>query len=297
MTWNDIVVDCSAVELWPEVRCSDVKPRSGVDWGVVVCSREKQKQKKEEKMDELWTLYRVRLDSLNELCASVPADPQIIKIWLESRQPRVKAPGARSMDEINEEVLATLGDEEREPSILVFQHNPTNGNNLVVREDTIRAHLKDCAHVLSGYTGKIKGVKSLYVNVKNCVYLNEKELFIPILRPDGSLITKADGQIEKPIHAIDGRTGRPINALKCFEFVAPWRIDFTIKVLMNAVSRKDLETVLMYGGTHGYAGERSAGKGKYTFTIQPEVKDAREETRSEAAKESGANLRGQRASV
>src|SRR5262245_12043692 len=38
----------------------------------------------------LWTLYRVRLSFLTNLCASVPADPEVIQKWLEARKARVR---------------------------------------------------------------------------------------------------------------------------------------------------------------------------------------------------------------
>ena len=59
-------------------------------------------------MKSLWTIYSVTFNFLNKLCASVPANPDLTKVWLESRQPRVKPPGGRSITEINEEVVSTL---------------------------------------------------------------------------------------------------------------------------------------------------------------------------------------------
>lgn len=218
-------------------------------------------------ISKLWKYYRVRLHFITNLCASVPANKDLIDTWLKNRQPRVRSPGGKSIDEINEEVLATLAEQTEEQfNMLVFQRNPANGRDLVVRAATLRAHMKDCARVISSHMGKIEGEKSFAVKVKNCVYHDEKEYWIPILRPDLSQITEPDGQHEKPIHVTDAR-GRPMNALKCFEFIYPARIDFTIKVMFDAIKQQDLETLFMYGGTHGYGGERSDGEGRYTFTI------------------------------
>jgi hypothetical protein len=217
---------------------------------------------------EIWTKYRVSLNFITKLCASVPADSNLIQKWLETRQPKVKAPGGRSIDEINEEVLASLPEGEEAVSGLVFQRANWNGAGLVVRAATIRAHMKDCSRIISShYVGKIEGERSFAVKVKNCVYHDETEYWLPILRPDGSKIMEADGTKEKAIHVTDAR-GRPMNALKLFEYVEPSRVDFTIKVLGGAVPLKDLETLFIYGGTHGYAGERSDGEGRYTFKIE-----------------------------
>ncbi|SRR6266545_804199 len=230
-------------------------------------------------IETLWTLYRVRFDFVTKLCASVPADQNLIANWLEARKPKVRAPGARSIDEINEEVLASLPEEEPVVNGLVFQRDNRNGGGLVVRAATVRAHMKDCSRVISSFQGKVEGDKSFATKVKNCVYHDESEYWIPILRPNGAKILAADGTKEKAIHVLDMR-GRPMNALKLFEYVEPARIDFTIKIL-NAPKRnpsgdtyapivplKDLETLFLYGGTHGYAGERSDGEGRYTFTIE-----------------------------
>ena len=233
----------------------------------------------EEKLAEekpLWTQYRVTLEFITKLCASVPADKNLIKTWLEARQPQVRPPGARSIDEINEEVLASLGQQpEEEVSGLIFQRNPSNGGNLVLRAATIRAHIKDCSRVISSfYVGKIEKERSFAVKVRDCVYHDPTEYWLPIKRLDGTLVYAADGTMERPVHAIDA-SGRPINALKLFEYLEPARIDFTLRILGGIVRIKDLETLFMYGGTHGYGGERSNGEGRYTFTIS-EIEEGKE---------------------
>jgi hypothetical protein len=213
----------------------------------------------------IWTSYRITWLFLTKLCASVPADPEITKKWLEARQPRVRPAGGRSITEVQEEVFASLADEEQsQQSLLIFQR--VDGQ-LMQRAATVRAHLKDCARVLSAqYIGKIKGERSFATKVINGVYLDELEYWLPILRPEGDAIMKADGQLDKAVH-VRGPRGEPLNAIKCFEFVQPARLDFTLKVLGDSVKRADLETLMQYGGVHGYAGERGDGEGKYTFTI------------------------------
>jgi hypothetical protein len=236
---------------------------------------------------ELWQFYRVRLDFITQLCASVPGDPELVQKWIDSRKPRVRPPGGKTIDEINEEVFATLPQEEEPVSVLVFQRDPTNGRNLVIRASTLKSHMKDCASIISThYVGKIEGERSFAVKVKNCVYHDETQYWIPVLRPDGSKIFEPDGQRDKPIHTRDAR-GRPINALKTFEFIYPARIDFRLKVLGGAVKQRDLETLFSYGGTHGYAGERSDGEGRYTFSIKQEAaSDAKERNGNGESKDS-----------
>lgn len=218
----------------------------------------------------LFTEYKVTLLFLTKLCASVPANPEIVKKWIENRQPTVRPAGGKSIDEIQEEVLATLAQGEDEPqySMLVFQRI---SGGLAMRAATIRAHIKDCARVLSAqYIGKIQGERSFATRVINGVYTDERQYWLPILRPEGDQVADADGAFDKAVHA-RGVRGEPINCLKRFEYVEPARIDFTLKVLGKSASRHDLETLLTYGGVHGYAGERGDGEGKYTFVLE-EVK-------------------------
>lgn len=217
----------------------------------------------------MWSVYRVRWEGLTQLCGSVPADPEIVKAWLDARKPTVRAPGSRSIDEVNEEVLATIerGDvfDEKECNILVFQRN--NGI-LCQRAATIKAHLKDCSRRLSTLVGRVEKEKAFSTKVINYVYPDERQYWVPILRPDGTPVTKHDGERDKAIHPRPG-----VSALKRFEWVDPWVIEFDLKVVevvegKPAVSEDDLHKLMIYGGTHGYAGERGDGEGRYTYRIE-----------------------------
>jgi hypothetical protein len=220
----------------------------------------------------LWTNYRVRMLFITRLCASVPADPEIVKKWLEARQPRVKPAGAKSIEETAEEVIASLergeGEADQDYSMLVFQRN--NGA-LVQRYGTVRAHYKDCARVLSAqYVDRIQGERAFSTRVTNGVYLDPRSYWLPITREDGSPVTAADGAFDKAVHAYVPGKGQ-ISALKRFEFIDPPSvIEFTLKVLGGdrTISESDLLTLFEYGGVHGYGGERGDGEGRYLFTLE-----------------------------
>lgn len=239
-------------------------------------------------MDEkiFWTDFTVRFNFITKLCASTPANKELIKKWIEARQPKMRPPGGKTIDEIQAEVFASLKKQseeepeaEEEQSLLIFQRDNLNGGNLVMRGDTVRAHFKDCSRVISTYhVGKIEGEKSFASKIKNCCYLETDEYWLPVCRPGGEHIAEPDGILEKPVHATDPRTGRPINALKAFEFINPPAfIQFTIKVV-NAPNKhggwdpvipiEDLQTLFRFGGIKGYGGERSAGEGKYSSVVR-----------------------------
>lgn len=233
-----------------------------------------------------WTYYRVHFDFLTRLCGSVPGNPNLVEPWQKSRMPTHKPPGGKSIEEVNEEIYNTLaeGAEEAERSELILQRNPnpgltygyyfkpTNGDgaerkgNLVVRTATLRAHMKDCAGQISRAEGKIEGERSFNVKVRNYCYHEERDYWTPILRPDGEVIYEADSKYDKPVH-VNGPRG-PQNGLKTIEFVYPASLSFVVKIYNEMVPMRDLEKLFMYGGTHGYGGERSDGEGRYEFSIE-----------------------------
>ena len=220
--------------------------------------------------NEMWTEYKVRMMFLTKLCASTPADPELVKIWTATRQPKVRPPGGKSIDEINAEVIASIaeqaeGEEETQYSMLVFQRE--NGG-LVMRAATIKAHIKDCARVLSAqWVGKIQGERAFSTRVINGVYPDEMQYWLPILRSNGELVKTHDGEKDKPIH-VRGPRGQTINALKRYQWIEGARLDVTLKVLGKSVTQDDIEHVFRYGGVHGYGGERGDGEGKYQAEIE-----------------------------
>lgn len=218
----------------------------------------------------LWTRYRVVWEFMTRICGSTPANPEVIKKWLEARQPRVKLAGALSIEEINEEVVASIergeGEPSQEYSMLVFQRDR---GRIVMRASTIKAHIKDCARVLSAqFIGRIEGERAFSTRVVNGVYLSPTSYWIGIERAEGMPITVADGAEDKAIH-VRGARGEPLNALKRFEYIEPpSHMTFELLVLGRSVSETDLKHVFTYGGVHGYAGERGAGEGRYAFRLE-----------------------------
>lgn len=230
-----------------------------------------EKKAEEKKQKPFWQRYQVRMDFLTSLCASIPANPELVQAWLDARKPAVRPPQGRSIDEIQEEVLSTLVAEEPETpkSLLIFQR--VNGH-LAVRAGTLRAHIKDCARQISVYyVGKIAGEKAFSSRVINTVYPDETQYWIPILDAEGKPFPNPPsdreewpvwyGRRDKPVHTWQG------NALKTIEFIEGAHLEFTLKILGGQVSEKDLNTIFEYGGVHGYAGERGDGEGRYHHTL------------------------------
>ena len=220
----------------------------------------------------MWTRYDVEWKFVTRLCGSLPADPELQRKWLESRKPKVRPPDSRSIDEIAAEVAASTADvteDDEKGGLYVFQRFE---GGLVMRMATVRAHIKDCARVLSSlYVGKIEKEKSFAVKVINSVYYPKEVYWVPVLSQDnGEQVKAPSGQTDKPIHP-QGRQGQ-ISAIKTYQYVEGAMMRFQLDILTQpsgrqVISEDDLRTIMDYGGTHGYGGERSDGEGRYEYTL------------------------------
>jgi len=214
----------------------------------------------------LWTRLQVTWEFPGRLCGSVPKDKELIKNWLEARKPDAVPPNARTIEEVQAEVAGTLANEESDESIeqrtwLTFQRVD---DALVMRGATIRSHFKDCARIVGRmFVGKVQGESGLGWKITNGLYC--EEYWVPILRPDGQPALQIDGSMDKTVHA-QTRQG-PISALKRIDFLTNVRMVFTLKLLCG-LKVSDVETIMAYGSVHGYAGERSDGEGRYTYSIE-----------------------------
>jgi hypothetical protein len=215
-----------------------------------------------------WSRFRAQWMGMTKICSSVPADPELVQAWTKARTPRVQPPGGMSLDEINEEVLASIAAQaeqpEQEGSMLVFQRHD---DACVMRAATVKAHLKDCARRISALVGRVEGESAFSTKIINYVYVDPATYWLPVLRPDATPVLKHDGEMDRPV------TTRYGTALKRFEWIEPWRLDFTLLVLtasgVPAVGIEDLRKLMLYGSVHGYAGERGNGEGRYLASIEP----------------------------
>jgi len=223
----------------------------------------------------LWRYWSVRWEFMSNVYASVPADPEVIKAWLDARKPKVRPPGGRSMDEVNEEVLTSLAEQERADEnavLLVFQYAEMDGARVIcVRAETIRAHMKDCARVLSAqYMGRIDGERAFSTKIINGAYPSPRRRWIEVRRETGETITKPDNETDRFVHPRFG--GSALKRLQILE--PPVFVEFTLQTLGDSIKATDLEKLFAYGGVHGYGGERSLDGGRYLATCT-EVGDGR----------------------
>jgi hypothetical protein len=227
----------------------------------------------------LWQKYQVSWTFKNRLCGSFPLNRDMISPWLEARKPANKPEVGRSIAEIAEEAVDSLAKTEEENLILEerttlgFQRND---DFLVMRGGTIKAHIKDCARVLSSFSEKpVKGSgeRSLAVRAVNCIY--PEEYWVPILK-NGKGIKISDGTFDKAVHVTTAQG--PRNALKRIHFIENPTLVFHLNILStnrDIISSADLEKIFDYGAIHGYAGERGDGEGRYDWELNLVAYDLR----------------------
>ncbi len=78
---------------------------------------------------------------------------------------------------------------------------------LVLRSATFRAHLKDCARILSANCiGKVQGEKTFASKVLNGVYHDEAQQFTPVLKEERHALCRTHGQLREagPRHRTEG---------------------------------------------------------------------------------------------
>lgn len=223
----------------------------------------------------MWTTFNVEWKFITRLSASVPAGADLQRKWLESRAPKVRPPDSKSIEEIAEEVAASTPEleEEDERGLYVFQRLNVEGvTSLCLRAATLRAHLKDCARILSSlYVGKIEKEKSFAQKVLNAVYYPPELYWLPILKAsDGTPLREPTGTYEKTIH-VRTRQGER-SAFKNMEYATDAMLRFPLIVMTQpsgklVVNENDLGLLFEYGGVHGYGGERGDGEGRYTATL------------------------------
>lgn len=200
---------------------------------------------------DMWETIDVRWDFRGRLCGSVPMKKELVRPWLEARNPQ-------DINQAEKEVLETL-DEAQERVTLGFQKDE---EGLFVRGGTVKAHLKDCSNIIKD----ILKIKALRAKVANKIYVQEDRIHLHKEGQVGRIAQKPDGNFDQPIHVITPRG--PRNSLKTIGYLEGIHINFTLKLLQDKeITREILEAVFQYGEIHGYGGERGMGYGRYVATI------------------------------
>jgi hypothetical protein len=212
---------------------------------------------------KMWLEYRVVMTFNRRLCGSVPMSRELIRPWLEARAPKKDPePGARGLDELEEEVAASVDETQMSEDERVTLGFQADSNGLFVRSGTIKAHIKDCANQIKDFLG----IRNLRSKVANKVYIEEDPVYI---MREGEILDSPDEEFERPVHVMTAQG--PRSALKRIWFVSPpSELSFTVKLLNDKgeITEDVIRQVFDYGGVHGYGGERGMGEGKYEWVME-----------------------------
>jgi len=219
-----------------------------------------------------WDIYFLKMGFDGKIVGSVPLDEEIVHSWLEARSPKNRPADGRSLEEIGKEVKETTNwasDIEETESTRTFEEDmkkvstgfQKHDGKLVVRAGTVRAHVKDCARQL--FQAKQVDVPAFRSKVANFVYM--QPYWLPIIK-NGKPISEPDGVMERPLHVVTPMG--PRSALKRMMYVEGAELWCILGLLKNPVVKEEhLHMILLYGGIHGYGGERSLGEGQYDYAL------------------------------
>lgn len=209
----------------------------------------------------MFDAYRIVWNFEGKIVGSVPLDPSLAHSALEARGLQPSKPQPIPVDPEPGAAPPSGGNNAPELLRIVTGFQVWNGK-LVLRAGTIKAHLKDCARQLQ-VAGQVPS-RGFWMLVGNMV--NVIPYWIP-LRKGSSFVTEADGWNEQFTHVLTPAGFR--YAYKLSQFVVGASVEFGLLVLRNSrLGAEDLDRLFIYGGIHGYGGERSLGEGRYTHELE-----------------------------
>ena len=235
----------------------------------------------------MWKFYDLKMRFRDRLMGGIPKNPDLIGDWLKARMPsdaaiinrRAAGETISSVETLAKEVEETIEAVE-ERAWTGFQ---SDDNGLFVRQDHVKAHLKDCANVLRG----LAEVTAFRSKVADRVFPEPPRIYLysqvapAIGINEGDVFSEPDGYWEHPVHVMTPRGKR--SALKRTDYVSQPMIRLNLRVLDDkTITEKHLRDILEYGSVHGFGAERSLGNGQYEFTLtaQPEAVEPTSDTQA-----------------
>jgi len=218
---------------------------------------------KEKKSGSMFKKYKIKVDFHNQFAAGIPEDPDRLLDFLDAKKPTKEPEDAIPLEDLAEMIEGqTLeSDDSSEEAAMTTTFKQKDGV-LCYESRCIKAHLKDCAFILSKNFLERRGLKT---TVANRIQVGPEML--PLYR-NGSTLTDVDGKEIRPI-TVQTRQG-PRTAVKIVKFVNAPHMEFELTVLNDGVVDLELlNTLFEYGGTmKGMGQDRNMGWGRYAFEIE-----------------------------
>ena len=217
----------------------------------------------------MWKLFDLEMRFRDRLMGGIPKNPDLIGDWLKARMPsdsaivnrRAAGETISSVETLAKEVEETIEAVE-ERAWTGFQ---TDDNGLFVRQDHVKAHLKDCANVLRG----MAEVTAFRSKLADRVFPEPPRIYLHVDSTTDDIVQAPTDYWEHPVHVMTPRGKR--SALKRTDYVEQPMIRLNLRVLDDGViSEKHLRDILEYGAVHGFGAERGLGNGQYEFTLNPQ---------------------------
>jgi len=218
---------------------------------------------KRDKSKSMFKEYRVKILFEHQFAAGIPEDPNRLLDFLDARTPTKEPEDAIPLDDlaeiISDQILPSNDSSEEAAMTTTFK---TQDGDLVYEARCVKAHLKDCAFILSKNYLEKRGLKTA---VANRIQVNPEML--PLSR-NGVTLKDVDDKEIRPI-TVPTRQG-PRTAVKIVKYVNAPNMEFTLKVLDDGVVDIDLlNTLFEYGGTmKGMGQDRNMGWGRYKYEIK-----------------------------
>lgn len=235
----------------------------------------------------MWNKCTLTMDFTTRLCGGSPRDAKLLERHVERRtatdaefkklQAEVTAndrPPLRTVSEVVDERVDTIDvvpdgtTEEMEQRWVGFSKDELG---LFVPGGNVRAHLKDCAGVLTkamklGHIDGLVAMANFAHHLKNAVYVREDR--VHIRDKEGKRVMEASGYRDMTLSPMTAQG--PRTCLKRVDYVEDARIVCTVLMMeYSQVKIAHLRKCLEYGEQHGFGQDRSLQFGRYKATLVP----------------------------
>lgn len=228
---------------------------------------------------DLWKHFRITLDVKNRIVGGIPANPDLIKPWIEATMKEVSDEARQKIIEATKAELPAVADAK---SKMMWTTLKQDEKGVFIEGRQVKSMFKESSNILRDMLVKAEKKaggegKSRFTNLKSKVaerlYVEDERIYF---ERDGKLLSKPDGAEEKPIHVMTAQGER--DALKKFDFVsAPARLTINVRILGDGVVDQDLmEMLLEHSSYNGLGADRSQGNGLFVVhEVKELVKEAK----------------------
>jgi len=205
--------------------------------------------------------YKVEM-TLRDIAGGTPADPQLIRAWVEAKCKDKTAEEREKIVSTTLEALPEVAEQEAKSQWCRFKRDE---KGVYIEGRQLKAGLKEAANIVKKIVGDKDadkpGITALKSKVAECVFVSDEKVYL--LRNGSDYITDDVPSEERPVHVMT-RMG-PRTALKRSDVLRDITIKFQVRLAQTgAVSEEALFSALAYLEHLGIGADRSQGRGVAT---------------------------------